>query len=131
MAEKDLVIFGIPVVGTITIILYLYAAGMIFHTVSENPEPFVNAGETLAETAPKIFDAINDICKVDEMFTNAIDSPLLNNVPEDTKEILLLMKNGTKIDVCQAKILEEGLSAEQKKKINFKKLGCNIAECLN
>jgi len=131
MAQKDIVIFGIPIGAVLTIIVYLYVAGMLFHTVSENPEPFIDAGEALVETAPKILDAVNTMCKIDEMFTNAIDSPLLNNVPEDAKEVLLLLKNGTEIDVCQAKILEEMLSASQKHKINFKKLGCNIADCLN
>lgn len=119
MAKGKITIAGITALIGALLILYfrVYVASEVAEVVIENPEPFI--------------DAVKTMCKVDEMFTNAIDSPLLNNVPEDTKEILLLMRSGAEIDVCQAKILEEGLSASQKHKINFKKLGCNIADCLN
>jgi len=122
----------ISVIGTaIGILVYLYVATQIATVVIENPEPFIDAGETVIESVPKIIEAVNVMCNIDELFINVIDNPMLRNVSDNAQEVLFLLKNGTEIDVCQAQILEEGLTAMQKNRINFKKLSCNIAECLN
>ena len=135
---RKMVLEKITIAGIITafgVVLMLYVGSLaiseVAEVVIENPKPFIDAGETLIETAPKILDAVNTMCKVDEIFVNAIDESMLRNVPEDAREILLLLQNGTEIDTCQVKILEEGLTAMQKNRINFKTLGCNIADCLN
>ena len=133
MAKTQITIAGVVSIVTIIIILYLrvYVFTEVAEVVIEDPKPFIDAAETLVDSTPKIIEVISIMCNTDELFINAIDDPMLRNVSDDTKEILLLLKNGTEINVCQAEILDEGLTAIQKHRINYKKLGCNIADCLN
>ena len=69
------------------------------------------------------------------MVLDAIQPFMLENVNDETKNVLLKIKDGKKITSCEIKILDENLTPIYKSNLNYKSInpktfGCNLLDCI-
>lgn len=140
MGNEKIIIPG--VLTTIAFLLILNYAGFFdqvsksvvdFKEIVEDTAPVIT--DSLIDSAPGFVDAGKVLCDPTGLISEAIEPYMLNNVNNETKDILLKLKDGQKITACEIKTLDENLIPLYKSKINFKIinpkiLGCNLLDCV-
>lgn len=91
--------------------------------------------DTIEDTLPQLIDAGITYCAIPDLVLDAIQPFMLENVNDETKNVLLKIKDGKKITSCEIKILDENLTPIYKSNLNYKSinpkvLGCNLLDCI-
>ena len=94
---------------------------VIEDAIEDNAQTFVDAGKVLCDPSSLVLDAIRPY--------------MLLNVNNETRDVLLKIKDDQKITSCEIKILDENLTPIYKSNLNFKSinpkvLGCNLIDCV-
>ena len=140
MAKQE-VGLGSVIIGSLFILI-------LFFTGSIDPivETVVSTKTMIENTVPVIEDAVVDnkqawidagkvLCDPSGFVLDAIQPYMLLNVNDETRDVLLKIKDGKKITSCEIKILDENLTPIYKSNLNFKSispkvLGCNLIDCV-
>lgn len=90
--------------------------------------------DSIEESIPPLIDAGITYCSVPDLVLEAIQPFMLENVNDETRDVLLKIKDGQNITACEIKILDENLTPIYKSNLNFKSinpkvLGCNLLDC--
>ncbi|MCH7560364.1 MAG: hypothetical protein IIC67_03175 [Thaumarchaeota archaeon] len=140
MGSKQFTIPGVVLTGIVLLIL-LYAG--FFDQVSKSVKDVKEITErtvpvivdTVEDTLPKLIDAGITYCAIPDLVLDAIQPFMLENVNDETKNVLLKIKDGKKITSCEIKILDENLTPIYKSNLNYKSInpktfGCNLLDCI-